>query len=112
VEAKVAVTLESLLSAKVQVPAPEQPAPLHPENVELAAGAAVRETCVPRAKLAVQVDPQLMPAGVLVTDPEPVPLSWTLSAGVAANLAVTMLLAVRVTVQDAMPEQAPPQPEK
>ena len=42
-------------------------------NVEPAVGVAVSVIWVPGAKLAVQVAPQSMPAGVLVIAPVPVP---------------------------------------
>ena len=69
---KVAVT-EALaervtLQAAVPVQAPDQPAKVTPEL-----GAALSVTAVPLAKLAEQVCPQLMPAGVLVMVPAPVP---------------------------------------
>lgn len=44
-----------------------------PAKVEPAAGVAVKVTVVPLVKPATQVAPQLMPAGVLMTVPEPVP---------------------------------------
>jgi hypothetical protein len=50
------------------VQAPDQPAKVSPEL-----GAALRVTAVPLAKLKLQVGPQLMPAGVLVIVPAPVP---------------------------------------
>jgi len=77
-------------------------------------GVAVRVTVDPVAKLALQVLPQLIPAGLLVTVPEPVPASVTLSDGCADKLkvAVTDVFFVRDTVQPAVPLQAPPQPEK
>ena len=59
----------SAASATVQVEMPEQPPPLHPEKVESLAAAAVSVTEVPCAKLAVQVPPQSMPDGLLVTEP-------------------------------------------
>jgi len=48
-------------------------APDHPANVEPEFGAALSDTAVPLTKLALHVDPQLMPAGLLVTVPAPVP---------------------------------------
>jgi hypothetical protein len=41
----------------------------------LGAGVAVSVTCTPLLKLALHVDGQLMPAGLLVTDPLPVKLT-------------------------------------
>ena len=60
-----------------QVPVPEQPSPDQPVKVEPEAGLAVRATDVPELKLAEQVEPQLMPLGLLVTVPEPVPVLET-----------------------------------
>ena len=74
----VAVTAEAAVRFTVQVPVPVQ-APDQPANVELAPAAAVKVTDVPLAKLALHVDPQLMPAGLLVTVPVPVPASATVS---------------------------------
>ena len=54
-------------------------APDHPTNVEPAAGVAVSVTRVPERKLALQVGPQLIPAGLLLMVPAPFPLAWTLS---------------------------------
>ena len=74
----VAATDELAVRFTVHVPVPLQ-APDHPANVELASAAAVNVTCVPLAKLALHVVPQLMPAGLLVTVPVPVPESATVS---------------------------------
>ena len=49
--------------------------PVHPANVLLALAAAVRATCVLFAKLALQVPGQLIPEGLLVTLPDPTPMS-------------------------------------
>ena len=58
---------------RVQVPVPVQ-APLLDQPVKTlpVAGVAVRVMEVPLVKLLVQVVPQLMPVGELVTVPEPV----------------------------------------
>ena len=61
------------LSVTLQVPVPEQPPPLQPVKVEPAAGAAVKVRAVPPANVAEHVAPQEMPAGLLVTVPDPVP---------------------------------------
>ena len=79
---KVAVTVVAAESVTVQVPAPEHPPPLQPLKVEPAAGTAVSVTAVPLVKLAAQVAPQVMPAGLLVTVPAPVPVLETVSVKV------------------------------
>src|ERR1700756_1587803 len=81
---KVAVTAVALLTVTVQVPVPLH-APDHPENVKPVAGAAVSVTVLPLLKLPLQVWPQLMPAGLLVTVPVPPPakvtVNWTCCTG-------------------------------
>src|SRR5213076_2587955 len=93
---------------------PEQPPPLQPPKVEPAAGAAVSVTAVPLAKLAAQVAPQVIPPGELVTVPLPVPALLTVIAKLGRlNVAVTVVAALKVTVQVPVPEQPPPlQPVK
>ena len=75
------VAVTDLLAVRftTQVPVPVQPAPDQPANVELELGAAVNVTCVPVAKLALQIVPQLMPEGVLVIVPPPDPALSTVS---------------------------------
>jgi len=70
---KVAVTVVAAIRFTVQAPVPVQPPPDQPPNVEPEVAVAVSVTAVPLAKLALQVDPQVMPAGELVTVPVPVP---------------------------------------
>jgi hypothetical protein len=73
---KVAVTVTAVVIGRVQVPVPGHPVtPLHPVKIEPAAAEAVRITEV--LKLAEQVEPQLIPAGALVTVPLPVPAGTT-----------------------------------
>ena len=76
---KVAVTVVGAVSVTVQVPVPVHPPPLQPVKVEPAAGAAVSTTGVPLAKVDEQFVPQVIPAGTLVTVPEPVPARTTAS---------------------------------
>jgi hypothetical protein len=76
---KVAVTVVAAVRFTVQVPVPVQPPPDQPPNVEPALGAAVSVTDVPLAKLALQVEPHVIPAGELLTDPEPVPAGTTVN---------------------------------
>lgn len=75
---KVAVTEAAAVRVTAHVPLPLQ-APDHPANVEPELGTAVSVTEVPLAKLALHVVPQLMPVGLLVTVPVPVPASCTVS---------------------------------
>jgi hypothetical protein len=74
--AKVATTLCTALMFSTQLPVPLQ-APLQPVNSHPTLGAALSVTCWPATKLALQVAPQLMPLGMLVTVPDP--LSVTVS---------------------------------
>ncbi len=92
----------------VQELVPLQPPPLQPVKVEPVAGAAVRVTTVPLGKLAEQLDPQVMPVGELVTVPLPVPVLLTVRVKVWAKAAVTVVAAVKVTVQEPVPEHPPP----
>ena len=78
--ANVALTDAAAAMLTVQVPVPEQPPPVHPVNVDPAAGEALSVTEVPETKLAAQVLPHAMPAGLLVT--VPLPTVVTLSAKV------------------------------
>ena len=64
---------------KVQVPVPVQ-APLQPAKLLPADGLAVSVTLVLALKFAEQVAPQSIPAGLLVTVPEPLPDLATLRA--------------------------------
>jgi hypothetical protein len=78
---KVAVTDLAAFIVTVHVPVPVQ-APLQPAKVEPDAAVAVSVTEVPLEKLAVQVPGQLIPAGLLVTVPLPVPAVVTDNANV------------------------------
>jgi hypothetical protein len=70
------------MSVNAQGAVPMHPPPLQPVKVELAVLAALSVTCVPVAKLVLQVLPQAMPDGLLVTVPEPVPFLATESVKV------------------------------
>jgi hypothetical protein len=79
--------------------------------VEPEAGVAVRVTVVPVLRLAEQVLPQLMPAGLLVTVPLPVPALLTVSEyvmGMRLKAAVQLMLLLTVMLpveQAASPDQ-------
>jgi hypothetical protein len=74
----VAVTEALPVNFTLQAPVPVQ-APDQPANVEVVFEAAVSVTTVPLVKLALHVAPQLIPAGLLVTVPAPVPAFLTVS---------------------------------
>lgn len=91
--------------------------PLHPAKVEFCPGDSVSVTRVPVAKLALQVGPQLIPEGLLVTVPVPLPPTVTdkRTPAWAVKVAVTCWLVVSVNVQVGalMALQEPPlQPAK
>ena len=75
---KIAPTAVSLSNVKLHGAVPEHD-PVHPVKLEPLLGFAVNVTDVPVAKVALHVDPQLMPAGALVTVPVPLPESVTVS---------------------------------
>jgi hypothetical protein len=94
-----------------QVPVPEH-APPQPAKVWPAPAVADSETVVPWLKLAEQVPPQLMPAGLEVTVPSP-DFETVRGYWLRVKVAVTVVLAVTVVVQVPVPEHPPPdQPEK
>ncbi len=82
---KLAVTVVSALTARVQVSVPTHRAELQPANELPVSGTAVRVTVVPWVTPAEQVAPQLMPAGLLVTVPVPPPLVVTDNVGWAGG---------------------------
>ena len=76
-ETKVAVTEVAAVNVTTHAPVPLHPPPLQPVNNDAPVAAAVRLTELPAVKLARQVAPQLIPAGVLVTVPVPAPAGIT-----------------------------------
>ena len=71
-ELNVAVAIVFADKVIAQVPVPLH-APPHPTNVEFPVGVAESTTWVPTLKLAPHVGWQLIPAGVLLTVPPPLP---------------------------------------
>lgn len=97
-ELKVAVTIVAAFNVTTQVPVPVHPPPLQPANVELVAADSVSVTCVPLAKLAEHVDPQLIPAGLLLTVPEPVPAFVTVRVKPLPELKVAVTVTSAVLI--------------
>jgi hypothetical protein len=107
---KVAVTLADPFPPSAQVPVPVQP-PLQPANVDPLAGVAVNVTDVPAKYVALHVGPQLIPAGLLLTLPLPVPVRFTeIVLGFAVNVAVTLAEALPPSVQLPVPVHPPLHP--
>ena len=107
---KVADTFSAAIIVTVHVPTPLHPAPFHPEKIDPAAGAADSTTWVPCPKLAAQVAPQLIPDGLLVTMPAPVPpvVTDSMKLGIWLKVAVSVAAAFTVIWQGSMvPLQLP-----
>jgi hypothetical protein len=115
ISVKVAVTLCAAFIATTQVPVPPHPPPDQPPKVDMAFGAAVNVTCIPCSKLAEQAGPQLIPEGLLITVPVPLPVVATdsMKLGITVKVAVTLSAAFTVVTQGAVPMHPPPdQPAK
>jgi hypothetical protein len=106
----VAVTALTAFIVTTQVPTPEHPAPLQPENKEFVPGVATRVTTVPIPNASTQSEPQVTPDGVLVMVPAPAPVRFTVRLNTRVNVAVTSLAAFMVTAHAAVPVHAPVQP--
>ena len=78
-ELKIAPTVEFEVGVKVQVVVLLTHAPVNPAKVDPAFGDAVSMTAVPPGKLAEHDDPQLIPDGLEVTVPLPVPEGATVT---------------------------------
>lgn len=96
--ANVANTVRSAVIATVQVVLVPLHAPPQLAKREPVAGVARSVTLVPDTNCPAHVDPQLIPAGVLVTVPVPVPLLVTVSF-LLRKVAVAFTSAPRVNVQ-------------
>lgn len=113
---KLAVTVWSAVIVKLHVvPWPAQ-APVQPAKNELPLGSALSVIAVPLVNALVQSAGQLIPrvgAETLPLPPGFVAWTATVSVTIRANVAVTDLVAVIVTVQELLcPLQSPPQPVK
>jgi hypothetical protein len=82
--ANAAPTVVAVDSVRVQAPVPEQP-PDQPVKTAPAAGEAVKVTLAPAPNIAEHVEPQLMPAGVLLTMPFPVRVTVKVTGAVEAG---------------------------
>lgn len=108
----VALTDAALFIVTLHVPVPEH-APDQPEKSEPLVAVAVSVTLVPKAYACEHAEPQLIPAGLELTLPEPDPDLFTVSvSGRSEKVAVTALACVMLTEHVPVPEQAPDQPEK
>jgi hypothetical protein len=112
--AKRADMATSEFRSTVQVPLPTHGAEVQPTKTEPGAAAGVSFTLVPLVNVAEQAVPQLMPAGSLVTAPDPViameRVAWPGGAG--PKLATTFWFALKERLHAPVPEQAPLQPVK
>ena len=90
---KVAVQLRA--ASIVTLPSVQSASPLHPANVEPDAGAGMSVTEVPSSYVSVQSLPQLIPVGLVVTVPEPVPVFDTVRVKVASGFRSKVAVQVR-----------------
>jgi hypothetical protein len=107
--AKLAVTLSFAVIVRLHALVPVQ-LPLQPTKELVPVAVAVSETWEFAGKLALHVPGQLIPAGVLITVPEPV--NATVNPKAAVKLAVTLSFAAMVTLHALVPVQLPLQPLK
>lgn len=106
--ANVAVTLFAAVIVTVHVVAVDVSQPLQPMKLVPTAETAVKVTDAPGASVTVQVVPQVMPSGALVTVPLPDPALMTVSTRWAVKVAVTDFAADMVTVQVVAVEASQP----
>jgi hypothetical protein len=100
-----AVTALDAFIVTVHVPVPKQPPPDQPVNVDPKDDDAVRVTLSPLTRVSAQSAPQLMPAGVLVMVPSPVPALLTLRSKSRRNSAVTVRSSFMEILQPPVPKQ-------
>jgi hypothetical protein len=96
----------------VHVPVPKHPPPDQPVNVDPKTADAVRVTVSPLTNVSAQSKPQLMPAGVLVTEPNPVPALLTVRLNRNRNSAATVRSSFMEITQPPVPEQPLVHPAK
>ena len=106
-----ALTVCATLIVTLQVPVPEQPAPLHPVNIEPAAGVAVSVTAAFCGMATVHAAAQLPSSLLMATMPLLLPdrVMVRATVGAMSNCALTVRAAVMETVHvSAVPLQPPP----
>ena len=107
------MTVLSAVMATVQVLPVTLSQPSHSVKLEPEAGVAVRVRVVPLVYVEEHVDPQLIPEGLPVIVPLPVPDLMIEIVRIFSNVAVTVMLPLTVTVHVLVPEQPLPlQPVK
>lgn len=103
---KFAVTERAWFIVTWQLLLPEQ-SPDHDEKVDPATGEGVKVTNVLFANEALQVEPQLIPAGELVTVPVPVPFRFTCRLNELPDPTVTALPLTRCSSRSIESETVP-----
>src|SRR5438309_9715424 len=95
----VPVTERLSFIVSVHVVAVPLQAPPQPLNRAWVPGVAISVTVAPTLKLAEQLDPQVIPVGLLITSPAAEPREVTVNVTeIAANVPVTVVAALTVTV--------------
>ena len=103
------MTVVAAVIVTTQLPTPVQPPPDQPAKVALGPAAAASMIIEPWSNSSVQSAPQLMPAGLDVTVPVPVPFFATVSGyWLSVKVAVTICAELSVIVQTPVPVQPPP----
>src|SRR3989442_6833498 len=105
----VPVTRRLSFIVSVHVVAVPLHAPPQPLNRAWVPDVAVSITVAPTLKLAEQLDPQVIPAGLLVTSPAAQPRAVTGNVTeIGANVAVTVVAPLTLTAQVPVPPDPPP----
>lgn len=108
---KVAFTLWFWVMVTLQEPAVPVHTPPQPSKTEPWSAVSVSVTVLPAGKVALQAEPQLIPGGLLVIVPVPLP-DLLIVTNAPVKLAVTCLSAFISRMQEPTPLHAPPHPTK